>query len=789
MVRSVWVKALGALLVGTGLVCGQQPMSAPRTPLASADETITIQEPGKPEQKCRVLRSWTTPDGHLAHEVKAVSTGEVMTIVEGAPTGPAKGGAEALSTNIYHWAKDGTRPAGTPLPPIQRTQYTLPSQAAAPAPAPLVPVPAPSSNSMTRTATTEGLPVVISEQVIDDPSARPGLGSRVKNFASHLLHRDREETITVIEGSPTSGMPTITSGPTPTKPAGMPVATPAAAGSRAWPPAYAAQPAPAPTPVSTSYGDNPIMSMSPPAAGMPATKNRLVPTPAPAPGTIQQTSATTYVAAPTGTPTATAVPCPCTPCQTTSGSTTYISGPMVTQTGTPIPCSTCDPCQTCGPVIVEGPAPNDHPLRSRLSGLASLFGGSSKTTTTTTTVAPLPVITSTPPPCPPPTKVMVEAPKATDWRQSWGKLDTPKTDTANTYSAKPTAPVQPVADKKTDVVFDKPKAPIGPPVAEKKPDPLKDPETYVRRPTLDMPAPKVVEDRTVHVDVAKPTADSHTKVPLGAQSVVEAGSPTFLPVPVVTVPDYRRLPEPPPPHVPQAPELNKYVDMSNAFTNPSATPPPAMPPSASNAFSPPPTAVDPTVAAGGAFAQVPPGYPMQGAYPPGYGGPRPGMYPPPGYNPMTRGMVPQMPYGQMGPAGYAPNPAAMGQGVRPASYQVAMANPAAPAAGSANPMASAITTMRDSIYPSQREWAAGQLATADWRTHADVLHALLTGAREDPAPTVRAACVRALARMNANSTQVVSTLQTLKMDGDPRVLHEVEEALATLTPTDAGGKK
>jgi hypothetical protein len=185
--------------------------------------------------------------------------------------------------------------------------------------------------------------------------------------------------------------------------------------------------------------------------------------------------------------------------------------------------------------------------------------------------------------------------------------------------------------------------------------------------------------------------------------------------------------------------------------------------------------------------------------PPGYGGPRaagmmpPGMVPPGAAGLMPRGMYPPMPYGPV-PAMYQTNPATVGQPLQQASYtppagnagyQVAMANPPAPpanllAAGNAMQPAEAMATLRDSIYPSQREYAAGRLASLEWRSHGDAVQALIAGAREDPAPLVRAACVRALARMQCNSPAVVSTLQALKTDGDPRVLHEVEQALGQM---------
>jgi hypothetical protein len=468
-----------------------------------------------------------------------------------------------------------------------------------------------------------------------------------------------------------------------------------------------------------------------------------------------------------------------------------------------------------------------------------------------------PAVVSKPPPAVP-SKVAVEAPKITDWRQSWGKLDTaktevvttpkvdapkldapktdvvgagkpatPKTDTASppskpappkmeTVSAPPAKPSSPALpwvlpganSPKADTAAApaKPWSPPALPVADtKRPDPLKDPATFLSKPADDRSAAKGT-DLGVRTDLTKNStavaqagpggraplgtqsvaeAGSGGRAPLGTQSVLEAGSPQYVPVPIVTVPDYRRPPEPPPAHVPQPPEPN-HMDMSNAFTNPNAAPPPPQVPVAANAFTNPPAPVDPTVAAGGAFGPTGQGYPPPGMYPPPGYGPRPqGMYPPPGSNPMARGMYPP-PYGPMGQPGYPPNPAAMGQPVRQAGYQVAMANPAAPGAqllptGPARGgPTEAMATLRDSIYPSQREWAATSLTSSAGPARDDAINALVKGAREDPAPTVRAACVRSLAGMKAGTAPVIALLQGLKTDGDPRVLHEVEAALATL---------
>jgi hypothetical protein len=91
-----------------------------------------------------------------------------------------------------------------------------------------------------------------------------------------------------------------------------------------------------------------------------------------------------------------------------------------------------------------------------------------------------------------------------------------------------------------------------------------------------------------------------------------------------------------------------------------------------------------------------------------------------------------------------------------------------------------LSTLKDSLYPSQREWAAEKLATLDWHKESRIVDSLTRAAHEDPAPTVRAACVHCLAQMRLNTMPVVSVLQSLQRDNDPRVRHEVEQALAAL---------
>ncbi len=96
-----------------------------------------------------------------------------------------------------------------------------------------------------------------------------------------------------------------------------------------------------------------------------------------------------------------------------------------------------------------------------------------------------------------------------------------------------------------------------------------------------------------------------------------------------------------------------------------------------------------------------------------------------------------------------------------------------------------VVALRDSLYPSQREWAAESMSTVDWRSHPQVVQALMTAAKEDPAATVRAGCVRCLANMNVNTVPVVTVVRGLRNDSDPRVRQEAERALSVL----AAGEK
>ena len=287
-----------------------------------------------------------------------------------------------------------------------------------------------------------------------------------------------------------------------------------------------------------------------------------------------------------------------------------------------------------------------------------------------------------------------------------------------------------------------------------------------------------------------------TGLPPGSASVLAArcgmeGPLAYVPVQTPVVPQPWRAPVPPDPRVPEAPQLNAFV---NAFTPPKGAGAPQVynpvPMMGNNGMMP--------------YGMMPYGMAPNGMMP--YGMAPYGMMPygmmPYGMNPYA-GMNPYMP--QMMPYGYPvmqtgypmmqpmlpansprlyqgplpPNP--FGTPAQPMMMQqVGYQQPAAPAvAPSAGvQIAQWIDMLHDSESPAQREMAATYLANCDWRNNPQVAAALIHAARQDPAPTVRAGCVLCLARMNCQNEAVTKALQALRTDADPRVREAVDQANA-----------
>jgi hypothetical protein len=702
MVRSNWLKTLIVALASTGLTWAQQaatPPALPGQPGPGAEQVVTIREKDGRAQKCKVLKSWRTPEGAQAHQVQNLETGEIMTLVANTGAAPATSDANGgrikrVAMHIFHWGGNNTPPAGAPVPP----------------------------------------------EVVVDP------GATLPNPGAPAGDNPAVKTVS------TPSLPPTTSGPDWSKIAPVPASS--------WP------------------AQKPLDPCAPCASCDPQ------------------------------------APCACGPCQD---------------------CSTCTPAPAQGPVKKV---------------LGRLFGKKDPDGSFVVSSEQVPC-----PSCPPGGKVVVtnptggvptgapcpsqcvtqsgETPQPGDWRQSWGKTTASKTAAAKTNdTSKPSA-----GSTTKTAAADLPQH------NKERPDPLDDPAAYrspsghaddkagahadkwtAAAPTPPRPPSEVLPRPSVPFQdsgVPAPTA----RMPAGTQSVTAAGSAPYLPVPVVTVPDVRHPPYGPRVQVPQAPEPNRGL-MANAFM----TPPP--PPSDSergsgmpaNAFTDPPP--PPQQGMAGAFGSsvpymMPPGYgPMgPGLVPPGYGYP-PGTYAMGPYGGMGQGMYPQagypVPRAPMHPPAYLPPPAGSaapgyqqaaypsGQGpsfAQGGGYQVAQAQRHVTDMDDpyqANPNltpAQLVFKLKESLYPSQREWAAEKLSGLDGRKNGEVVPALVQGAREDPAPSVRAGCVRALARLKVNSMPVVEALRAMRSDSDARVQHEVAEALATLgdsgvqqTSVPAGGK-
>jgi hypothetical protein len=88
--------------------------------------------------------------------------------------------------------------------------------------------------------------------------------------------------------------------------------------------------------------------------------------------------------------------------------------------------------------------------------------------------------------------------------------------------------------------------------------------------------------------------------------------------------------------------------------------------------------------------------------------------------------------------------------------------------------------LRSSLFPSNREWAADQLGGPEWRGNPVVVEMLLQSAKNDPAPTVREACVRNLGRSHGMLPNVIEALNAAQKDENEGVRNEATKTLSKL---------
>jgi hypothetical protein len=826
MARSIWKKTLVTSFAWAGLALAQQPTpssSAPQ-PAGTASATITVQEQGKAAQRCKVLKTWKTKEGASAYQVQALGTGEIMTIVETGPAGNAgqrsPGQAQTLATRIFHWGRNRTPPPGTPMAPVEYAQTAPPPVASQPPATPrYAQTAAPTMNQQpvasqyTRTvpqATSTQAPAATMAPKEYAQTAPPPVSSQppvTPRYAQSSITNQQpaasQYTRTAPSATSTQPLPATqftrtVQAPAPSQPT---VSTPPAArvsttvSSQTPAGQQYARTTSTPTPIQPSAITPSAPRAATPLPSQPVVATRVAPqTPIREPQTARVYTTTPFgstvsevkyvtpsqandqtqpvvqakPAVPTPqvmTPTTADAKPPAAPAPVVSAEVKPFSPPKI--------------LTASGPVIATTP----KPVIINSTNFPSINNG-----TITTSISPDPANTK---PAPAPAQ-------PTDWRQSWGKADDHKSN-----------PLPPPPPLPQVVVNREPAKPALPQADTKQPDPLQAPDRFTKRilesrlakpKPAPSPAasdvvketPKIQPTLATQSAMATPEPAKTPKLPVAPSSLNEAkvsqpnpsvSSMTtaatsmnkapvnnYMPLPVDTMPDMRMLPVPPtkaPQLVPQRLLAGGYngpqskalgpvpttadVSATNAFM---ATPSGAALARVTNAFGP----VDPSAAA--ATNQGAPGSPGQELY---------------ASNSFSNVPVP--------PPGYANMPA---RTTMQAGYQSSIAGaesrPSMATKGDSTNVSQALSTLRDSLYPSERERAAESLAATDWHANPGIVPALLSAAQEDPAATVRAGCIRCLAMMKANTTSVLHVVQGMKLDADIRVRHEAELALQILTP-------
>jgi hypothetical protein len=732
MVRSHWYGAVFVGLALTGLVRGQSSASGNAPASEQPKERfITVKELEKPNLRCKVLKTWQEPDGSKAYLVQAVTTLEKITIVERGPltTAQQDGKAvKAVSTSIFHWGKGDAPPPGAPEAPAN--------------------------------ALVLGQPLTKPLTPPEKPAATPPAVAKTPGPTSAPV---------VSKPTPPAPTPTVVKPATPAPTNAVAAKTPAPPSpENMWPPAFATQ---------KPAADGKDGDKSP--SGPPTPPTATAKKPEPEPVLVKKPEPDPVLATP--------VPPPVAPKPV---ETKVVVKPLSPSPGTsPLPEVKMPPSGTAiaktpaDKPVADKPAADkaaDKPVATTAKAPETKAGPivvspltEAKEATRTTArlpadVAPVPAPTPPTPPSPPVPTPWAKAPAdSADWRASWGKADASK----GTTVARSDKPAD--APKGAAVVRnDKPAADMND--TKKAADPLQDPGAF-KRPDLDGKDAKK----------AAPKAKDDAAPPSIAEMASEKKFLSAKPLPVAS----------PPPGTPRK-------DQAPAPLPPGME---AVPPglgSVAAAISPeleenpgkgPPVVLS---ARGNAFTEAKPG-----TYPPGMmmdRGAPPGLA-----NAFTPGGTGRpIPADFGGPAAVA-NAFTSDVNDRRQPYapqgQLVMVNPAmavppritaqagAASAGDQASLPQLQAVLRDSLYPSQREWAAEKLAALDWRREPRIVDCLTKAAHDDPAPTVRAGCVRCLAQMHLNTVPVVSVIQSLKTDADPRVRHEVEQALAVLgVPTQPG---
>lgn len=757
MVRSVGITAVVLGLAWTGLAGAQSS-----SPLEKA-RYISVSEEGKPPQRCKLLKTWREADGAPAFQVQAVDTGELMTI-RGSNQQGAGSDPKAMTTRIFRWGRENKPPEGAPVPPPTATVLTAP--------------PAPAG---TTTVTSAGAATIIKPRTTSPaPSIAP----------TPILPMVRKTDFTSEPATP------------------QPAAKP-----------YALTPnKPLLTPMGTQLVQHPSVQtqaeLPPAAAGTTAPQQRLVPL-AGGCGSCQKSCNC-------------ACPPPCTsccnPCQTCNpcNQTSCVSGtpspmrqPFISRlfrsntscTSTAVACNP-EPPPAVKPVATKPTVP----VMAKATTEPAKPGDWRESWGKTESWKP-PVQASTSKPSAEltkranPTPVPMEPAKQADPLKDPGHYrdlvmnsrlsnsripkETPtptasrlsalrhplaalrRTDKADSTQRIGTSPAHPVEE--TVVTSVPQQLPHGPMTANAPPQQgIAASHPAMNTPTLVPPAPPPT--RMVQIPANEANAFWSPQPPPGSdkgksknkEAEQEAEAQQGI-QPVVI----RRGPVPIPPRGPML--VNAPQPPMAPYTRPMPprpmSPDTGVPGAMGNAFTLAGTS-RPLPADFGGTPQEPNGFDPptqmgQGSPPIAYGMGAPGTM-----RPVMANRVAMAPRAPM-----AVNPL---MSVPPGFAQGPSAVPANVSAGSSS-LSQSLAALKDSLCPSQRETAAEQLSEVNWRSQPQVVASLMKAARDDPAATVRAACVHALAQMKVNTPGAVALVRDLKSDRDPRVRQEAEEALTTLS--------
>jgi len=728
MSRSGISLTLVLALAWVTLAQGQTPGQSASSPEARVGKIITVTEVNRSPEKCLVLQVWRLSDGSPAMQAKSVETGEMMSIVESA-TADSSG----QRFRVFRWGSQGVPPAGCPVPPgAKLPAATEPSQAV--------------GTSGVRQVIGKSKPS--SSSVAQAAYLPPADGSQTVVNAS--MHETTVKTGPVIVGQPNVPVQLLNR-PVEAQPivqTAVQTSTPASAPTASTAPAPVVAGPVTPAPVGACCCEE--------------GKIILVTEQGCAPQQCQILSVTTKGL---GAKTMQVKNLKTGECFTIVEGGHHRIGDIFSRfclfrgkQACPVTCSDCESCQSATvvkshgnvPATVAPAAPTPEPLPrpaestpaapmnirpgAAAEPTGSKYASSLLPPTEAPKLAEKQVIATSQPPSLAQTTISANPSKpATEsgWKRLWSR------------------PTESAGEAKVETL---PKPEM---VKEKEPEAVKAAKVEKAnehvRPTEVRTAPESKPEVASKTESAatpvKPVASAETA------AMKEPAKQVDLPVPVPLIPLATTDPRPSAP--PPQPPINPYSTMASTSMVKFA-PQDMLPPMCPACKRPLPQSVTGAstgvTQASGTCANCQP--------------PAAGMIPTP-VSPSSWTRGPAMPVSQspvMVPA----------RRLMSDTEAQAMQN-----------TVHLMTVLQASGVPSQREWAAAKLRVCDPQMHPYVVEALVTAARSDAAPMVRATAIQSLAQMKANTPPVLVTLESARQDRDPRVRDEAIQAVRLLTGHDA----